>query len=199
MNYYFNNIQVDCENYRLITRGKETQVEPQVFNLIVYLLENRSKIVSRKELLNKIWNNKVVSNNTINNCIKLARGVLSDDGHKQTVIKTIHSRGYKFVASMDNAPQEQARLRLVLLTLILITILAISKIGVPQKISFNNAFQVLSEWQPNSDQLSNISFEQSSENTKFTVFDESESYKLIDTFYAENSGLPLEELSHEQK
>ncbi len=101
MRYKFNNIEIDTEKFSLLINGKEKSVEPQVFNLIVYLIESRNKIVSRDEILDNIWQGRIVSETSVNNHIKSARKVLGDDGHKQQVIKTIHSRGYQFIAEIE--------------------------------------------------------------------------------------------------
>ena len=100
MIYKFNNLEIDSKNYRLLKDGNEIAVEPQVFNLIVLLLENKQNVVSRDEILDKLWQGRVVSDTSINNHIKSARKVLGDDGIKQAVIKTIHSRGYQFIAEI---------------------------------------------------------------------------------------------------
>ena len=102
MLYRFNNIEIDTNNYSLLDKGKEISVEPQVFNLIVYLIKNKNKVVSRNEILEKLWQGRIVSDTSINNHIKSARKVLGDDGVKQTVIKTIHSRGYQFIADTND-------------------------------------------------------------------------------------------------
>ncbi|MFT5574005.1 MAG: DNA-binding winged helix-turn-helix (wHTH) protein/TolB-like protein [Cryomorphaceae bacterium] len=99
--YRFNNTELDSEKFILLVNGHEQSVEPQVFNLIVYLIQNKDKVVSRDELLEHIWQGRVVSDTSINNNIKSARKVLGDDGTKQQVIKTIHSRGYQFVARIN--------------------------------------------------------------------------------------------------
>ncbi len=100
MIYKFNTIEIDTKNYQLLDKGKEIAVEPQVFNLIVLLIENKQNVVSRDEILDKLWQGRVVSDTSINNHIKSARKVLGDDGRKQQVIKTIHSRGYQFIAEI---------------------------------------------------------------------------------------------------
>ncbi len=100
MIYKFNKITVDTEKFIVSSNGSDKPVEPQVFNLIVFLIKNSNRIVSREELLNHVWKGRIVSDTSINNNIKSARKVLGDDGHKQQVIKTIHSRGYQFVADL---------------------------------------------------------------------------------------------------
>jgi DNA-binding winged helix-turn-helix (wHTH) protein/TolB-like protein len=101
MIYRFNNIELDTTNFRLTVDLKEVSVEPQVFNLIVHLIQNKNKIVSRHEILDKVWKGRVVSDTSINNHIKTARKVLGDDGQRQQVIKTIHSRGYQFISETE--------------------------------------------------------------------------------------------------
>ncbi len=101
MVYRFNNIEVNTENYLLTVSGSESPVAPQVFDLIVYLIQNKDSIVSRSDILDHVWQGRVVSDTSINNNIKSARKVLDDDGTKQQVIKTIHSRGYQFVAEIN--------------------------------------------------------------------------------------------------
>lgn len=105
MVYRFNNIEVNTDNYQLKVSGIETPVEPQIFNLIAYLLKNNDKIVSRETLLDHVWKGRIVSDTSINNSIKSARKVLKDDGQKQAVIKTIHGRGYKFIAEIEKVQE----------------------------------------------------------------------------------------------
>jgi len=100
MIYIFNNYLLDTDNFTLKNKNNLLEVEPQVFNLIVYLIENKSKLVSRDELLNNVWQGRLVLDATLNNHIKAARKALGDDGHSQKVIKTIHGRGYQFIAEV---------------------------------------------------------------------------------------------------
>jgi DNA-binding winged helix-turn-helix (wHTH) protein len=109
MLYKFNAIELDTENFQIKTNGEETPVEPQVFNLIVLLIHNKDRIVSRDEILDSVWKDRVVSDTSINNHIKSARKVLGDDGIKQQVIKTIHSRGYQFIAKTNVDSEPSAR------------------------------------------------------------------------------------------
>ncbi len=99
MIYSFNDISINTDNFQLLKNNEVLSVEPQVFNIILYLLENQDRVVSRQELLDAIWKDKVVSDSSISNHIKSARKVLDDDGQKQAVIKTIHGRGYQFIAA----------------------------------------------------------------------------------------------------
>lgn len=103
MIYKFNNLTIDTEKFSLSTDNDKTAVEPQVFNLIVLLIENKDKIITRDFILDHVWKGRIVSDTSINNIIKSARKVLGDNGEKQQVIKTIRSRGYQFVANLDES------------------------------------------------------------------------------------------------
>ncbi len=101
MKYRLGTIEIDPANFRLSDAGRTLSVEPLVFDLIVYLVENRDRLLTRQELFDQIWAGKVVSDTTLSNHIKSARKALGDDGQRQQVIKTVHGRGYQFVAQIE--------------------------------------------------------------------------------------------------
>ena len=106
MIYKFSHTEIDTVNYRISIDRKNIAVKPQVFNLIVYLIENRHRLVMHKEILDEIWHERIVSDASVANHIKSARKVLGDDGQKQKIIKTFHSRGYQFVVEVKEiSPQ----------------------------------------------------------------------------------------------
>ncbi|WNC70259.1 tetratricopeptide repeat protein [Thalassotalea nanhaiensis] len=78
-------------------------VEPHVFDLILYLIEHRSRLVSRDELFKNLWAGREVCDATLSNNIKCARAALGDDGEKQSIIKTTRGRGYQFIAEIELA------------------------------------------------------------------------------------------------
>jgi TolB-like protein len=81
-------------------------VEPQVFALLTHLVENRDRLVSRDELLEKVWDGRVVSDAAIASRIKSARQALGDDGTAQRYIRTAHRQGFRFVAPVKTARAE---------------------------------------------------------------------------------------------
>ncbi|VAW46687.1 Adenylate cyclase, partial [hydrothermal vent metagenome] len=83
MIYHFNNFLLDTVKFTLTRVDESIPVEPQVFNVILYLIEQKDRVVSRQELLDAIWKDKVVADSSISNHIKSARKVLDDDGIKQ--------------------------------------------------------------------------------------------------------------------
>jgi TolB-like protein/Tfp pilus assembly protein PilF len=101
MIYRFEQFIIDTEQYQLNLNDKSVPVEPLVFDLLVYLIENRNKVVGRDELLDKLWPGKVVSDSALAARLKDARKALGDSGARQEVIKTVHGRGYQFIAQID--------------------------------------------------------------------------------------------------
>ncbi len=100
MIYTFNNYHVDPINFSIKYNNDIVAVEPRVFDLIIYLIKNKSQVVSRDELFEKIWQGRNVLDATLSNHIKTARSILGDDGQSQHTIKTVHGRGYQFVADL---------------------------------------------------------------------------------------------------
>jgi TolB-like protein/Tfp pilus assembly protein PilF len=109
MIYSSAHFSVDTSAFRLERDGKSCALEPQVFDLIVYLIEHRDRVVTRDELLDNLWQGRIVSESAINARIKLARKALGDDGKQQRFIKTIHRRGYQFVGEINGASQAAAQ------------------------------------------------------------------------------------------
>lgn len=97
MKYQFDDIIVDLRRHEVTRRGKAVAVEPQVFSLLVHLLENRDRVISKDELVEVVWEGRFVSDSAISSRIKSARKALGDDGTVQKYIKTIHRSGFRFL------------------------------------------------------------------------------------------------------
>ncbi|HSJ91674.1 MAG TPA: alpha/beta fold hydrolase [Ilumatobacter sp.] len=108
MRYLFEDCEVDDDAYELRRHGVAVKVEPQVFDVLVHLLRNADRVVSKEELLDTIWGDRFVSESALTSRIKAARRALGDDGQAQRCIRTIHGRGYRFVAPVDSIPPELA-------------------------------------------------------------------------------------------
>lgn len=100
MIYRNENISIDTAAFVLLLDGEPQPVEPQVFDLLVYLIENRDRVVTRDELLENLWQGRIVSENALNARLKIARKAVGDDGKQQRIIKTIQRRGYQFIAEI---------------------------------------------------------------------------------------------------
>ena len=106
--YQFNQYSLDTDRYQLSREGNPVAVEPLVFDLLLYLLQNRERVVSRDELLDELWQGKVVTDAALAARLKDVRKAVGDSGSRQSVIKTLHGRGYQFVAELDKADDRQS-------------------------------------------------------------------------------------------
>jgi DNA-binding winged helix-turn-helix (wHTH) protein len=98
MIYRFGPYELDTAKVELRAGVEIRPVEPQVFALLALLLENRERLVSKDEIIEKVWDGRVVSEGAVASRIKSARRALGDDGKSQRWIKTIHGQGFRFVA-----------------------------------------------------------------------------------------------------
>jgi TolB-like protein len=103
MVYRFDRFELDPAKLELRADGACRPLEPQVFALLVLLVQNRERVVSRDELIEKVWDGRCVSESAISSRIKSARQALGDDGRAQRFIKTLHSQGFRFVAPVSLA------------------------------------------------------------------------------------------------
>jgi len=109
--YQINQFKLDTDQFSLTAKGQPIAIEPKVFNLLVHLISHRDQIVTRDHIQQCVWNGRPVSDTSINNHIKSARQALGDDGTQQQVIKTIHSRGYQFIAPVKCLTRKQSHSR----------------------------------------------------------------------------------------
>lgn len=100
MKYKIGPIVVDSERFCISDHGENIHVEPKVFDLLVFLLQQRHRVVGRDELLENVWKNQFVSDATLSNHISHLRQIFNDDGKTQHTIKTVPRRGYQFVATI---------------------------------------------------------------------------------------------------
>lgn len=98
MIYRFEPFELDLARLELRASGAVRPAEPQVFALLALLVGNRERVISRDEIIEKVWDGRVVSDSAIDSRIKSVRRLLGDDGAAQRFIKTIHRKGFRFVA-----------------------------------------------------------------------------------------------------
>lgn len=104
----FTDVDVDLDRVEIHRAGELVPVEPQVFDVLAYLIEHRDRVVRKEELLDNIWGDRFVSESALTSRIKSARQAVGDNGRDQWAIKTIHGRGYRFVAEVEQ-PAPTAR------------------------------------------------------------------------------------------
>lgn len=98
MIYRFGRFELDTAKVELRADGQPQPIEPQVFALLALLVENRERLVSKDEIIEKVWDGRVVSDAAVASRIKSARQALRDDGRAQAYIRTVHRQGLRFVA-----------------------------------------------------------------------------------------------------
>ncbi len=108
MKYQVAEYVIDTTRYRISTGGAAIPVEPKVFDLLVYLIRHRDRVLSREELFQEVWEGREVSDATLSNHVKNARKLLGDSGELQQTILTIRGRGYQFVAPVQEIADEAA-------------------------------------------------------------------------------------------
>lgn len=107
MIYRFAEFELDTSRFELRCGAVATAIEPQVYELLLYLIRHRQRLVTRAELNQAIWNGRVVTDSSLNSRIKAARRAVGDDGKSQSLIRTFSRMGYRFVAEVTEHRPER--------------------------------------------------------------------------------------------
>src|SRR6476660_2013555 len=100
MQFFFTDHVLDRDRRELRRGSNAIALEPQVFDLLVYLLESRDHVVSKDELIESVWGGRIVSESTLTSRINAARKAVSDSGRDQKLIRTIARKGFRFVGDV---------------------------------------------------------------------------------------------------
>lgn len=92
---------LDDQTAELTGPDGAVQIEAQVFDVLAHLVANADRLVSRGALIEAVWDGRIVSETTVSTAIKLARRAVGDDGATQAIIRTVHGRGVRFVATVQ--------------------------------------------------------------------------------------------------
>jgi TolB-like protein/Tfp pilus assembly protein PilF len=103
MQYRFADSVLDTAKFALLRGGEKTDTQPQVLKLLVYLIENRDRVVTRGELLDKLFGRRIVTDNALTVRIRDVRRAVGDTARSPQVIETIPGVGYRFVAHVDTS------------------------------------------------------------------------------------------------
>ncbi len=109
MLYSFKTFTLDPERRELREGGAAIAVEPQVFDLLLFLVRNRARVVTRDDLIADVWQGRIVSESTLATRINAARRAIGDDGTRQELIKTIARKGVRFVGDVKEQSESDAR------------------------------------------------------------------------------------------
>src|SRR5882672_3719469 len=105
MKYQIAEYAIDTARFRISNGDAPIAAEPKVFDLLVYLIGHRDRVVTREELFKEVWDGREVSDATLSNHVKSARKILGDSGELQSTIQTIRGRGYQFIAPVTVIPE----------------------------------------------------------------------------------------------
>jgi DNA-binding winged helix-turn-helix (wHTH) protein/predicted ATPase len=106
MIYAFEAYELDLPRYELRYSGKLVKLEPQVFNVLAYLIQHRDRVITKEELLERLWPGRFVGEATLTSRLTAARRAIGDRGREQRLIQTVHGRGYRFVAPVEERSAE---------------------------------------------------------------------------------------------
>jgi pimeloyl-ACP methyl ester carboxylesterase len=101
MLFRFGEYSLDTDRHELARSGNLVPIEPQVFDLLVYLIENRGRVVSKDDLIEGVWGGRIVSDSTLTSRINAARRAVGDNGSDQTLIRTLARKGLRFVGAVS--------------------------------------------------------------------------------------------------
>jgi DNA-binding winged helix-turn-helix (wHTH) protein/class 3 adenylate cyclase/tetratricopeptide (TPR) repeat protein len=116
MRYLFGHYSLDTQRYELQRAGKPIKLRRKVFQMLVYLLVHRARVVPKQELLEHLWPDQFVGDETLRSCLKTLRQALGERGRTPHFVHTLHRQGYRFVAPVEeclDASPEAAPLALL--------------------------------------------------------------------------------------
>jgi pimeloyl-ACP methyl ester carboxylesterase/DNA-binding winged helix-turn-helix (wHTH) protein len=100
--FLFEDFALDCERRELRAGGAMIPVEPQVFDILVHLVENRDRVVSKDDLIASVWNGRIVSDSTLDSRINAVRKAVGDSGGQQRLVRTMSRKGFRFVGAVTS-------------------------------------------------------------------------------------------------
>jgi DNA-binding winged helix-turn-helix (wHTH) protein len=96
MVYSFGDVQIDCTTFEIRMRNVMVAVEPKVYDVLLYLVRNHHRVVTKAELLSNVWPGTLVGESALTRCVSIARTVIGKD----VCIKSLYKRGYRFIGSV---------------------------------------------------------------------------------------------------
>ncbi len=107
--FLFDDIRVEPNTFRAFKAGQLIQLEPKALRLLLFLIENRDRLIEKEEILDAIWSGTHVTENALTREIGKLRKILGDDPKAPKYIQTVHTRGYRFIAELAEANGEGTR------------------------------------------------------------------------------------------
>jgi DNA-binding winged helix-turn-helix (wHTH) protein len=101
--FFFANCKVDVVRRELNRGAEPVALQPQVFDLLVYLLKNRDRVTSKDDLVASVWAGRIVSDSTLHSRINAVRKAIGDNGRDQKFVRTIARKGIRFIGEVNEA------------------------------------------------------------------------------------------------
>jgi TolB-like protein len=114
--YSFGEFSIDIGGRELRVGEDPVAIEPKAYDLIVYLIDNRDRAISKEELQNVLWSDVVVAESSLTRCVMKARRAVRDDSATQAVIRTVFGHGYQFVADVSDPETREDSLSMPVVT-----------------------------------------------------------------------------------
>jgi TolB-like protein/Tfp pilus assembly protein PilF len=102
--YTFGDLVVDCDNFRLLKRGQVQPIEPRAFDVLIFLIEHRDRVVEKPELFDQVWQQSFVTDSALAQEIKNIRQAIGDDAKRPRYIETVRKHGYRFIGAVEEFP-----------------------------------------------------------------------------------------------
>jgi len=99
--FLFDDVRVEPQTFKILKAGSAVPLEPKAFNVLLFLIENRGRLIEKGELLDAIWKETNVTENALTREITKLRKTLGDDPKAAKYIQTVHTRGYRFIAEVE--------------------------------------------------------------------------------------------------
>ncbi|WP_046869514.1 winged helix-turn-helix domain-containing protein [Microvirga massiliensis] len=112
MRYLFDDFVLDPDRRQLRRAGDPIELEPQVFDLLVFLVRTRDRVASRDDLLEAVWHGRIVSESTLSSRINAARTAIGDNGTTQRLIRTLPRKGVRFVGDVREEEERKPKAEL---------------------------------------------------------------------------------------
>src|SRR5882762_11720804 len=104
--FLFDDVRIEPATFRAFKAGQVISLEPKALRLLLFLIENRGRLIEKEEILDTIWNGTHVTENALTREIGKLRKILGDDPKAPKYIQTVHTRGYRFIAELAEANGE---------------------------------------------------------------------------------------------
>jgi TolB-like protein len=102
--YTFSDVIVDSRNFRVLKNGQPRPLEPRAFEVLIFLIENRGRVIQKEEIFEQIWKQSFVTDSALTQEIKNIRKAIGDDASSPRFIETVRKHGYRFIGQLEQVP-----------------------------------------------------------------------------------------------